>query len=70
MRDDFDTHITDYLGAASTERDFDPSDLTPDYVYYKDDESFIQEGSPDKILPTPEGGDKYVNVGIMLPCEN
>ena len=35
-----------------------------------DDESFIQEGSPDEILPIPEGGDNYVNVEIMLPRRN
>ena len=70
MRDDFDTHITDRLGAASTERDFEPSNLTPDCVYYEDDDSSIQEGPPDEILPTPEGDDKYVNVEIMLPRGN
>jgi len=70
MRETFDSHITDRLGAGSTERDFDPSDLTPDCVYYEDDHSSIQEGSPDEILPTPEGGDNYVNVEIMLPRGN
>ena len=47
--------------------DFDPSDLTPDCIYYKDDESSYQEGTADEILPTPEGNDNYVNAEIMLP---
>ena len=31
--DDFNTHISDCLGAASTKMDFEPSDLIPDCVY-------------------------------------
>ena len=67
LREDFNTHIADRLGAAPTKTDFDPSDLTPECVYYEDDDSPFQEGSPDEILPTPEGSDNYVNVEIMLP---
>ena len=67
MRADFDTQIADRLGAAPTMNDFEPSDLTPDCIYYEDDETSCQEGSPDEILPTPEGNDNYVNVEIMLP---
>ena len=66
-RVDFDTHITDRLGAAATMGDFDTSDLTPECVYYEDPNTAIHEGSPDEILPTPESGDNYVNVEIMLP---
>ena len=47
MRTDFDTQIADRLGAAPTMTDFDPSDLTPDCIYYEDDETSCQEGSPD-----------------------
>ena len=67
QRDGFNTHISDRLGAASTKMDFEPSDLTPDCVYYEDTDSPIQEGSPDKILPTPEINDNFFNVEIMLP---
>ena len=67
MRTDFNTQIADCLGAAPTMTNFDPSDLTPDCIYYEDDESSYQEGSPDEILPTPEGNDNYVSVEIMLP---
>ena len=41
-RDGFNTHISDCLGAASTKMGFEPSDLTPDFVYYKDTDSPIQ----------------------------
>ena len=34
QRDDFNTHISDRLGAASTKMYFELSDLTPDCVYY------------------------------------
>ena len=63
----FDTHITDRMGAAPTMGDFDTSDLTLDYVYYEDPDTAIHEGYPYEILPTPESGDNYVNVEIMLP---
>ena len=33
LRIDFDTHITDWLGAAATMGSFDTSDLTPECVY-------------------------------------
>ena len=48
--------------------DFEPSDLTHNCVYYEDNDSPIQEGSPDEILPTTEVNDKFVNVEIILPC--
>ena len=67
MRTEFNTQIADRLGAAPKMTDFDPSDLTPDCIYYEDDESSYQEGTPVEILPTPEGNDNYVNVEIMLP---
>ena len=45
----------------------EPSDITPDCVYYEDTDSPIQESSPEKILPTPEINDKFFNMEIMLP---
>ena len=67
LRDDFDTHVTDQLGAATTMKEFDTSDLTPECVYYEYPYSTIHEGPPDEVLPTPESGDNYVNMDIMLP---
>ena len=67
LRDDFDTHVTDHLGAAATMKDFDTSDLTPECVYYEDPYSTIHEVPPDEFLRTPESGENYVNMEIMLP---
>ena len=47
LRTDFDTHITDRLGASVTMEDFDTSDLAPACVCYKDPDTAIHEGSPD-----------------------
>ena len=66
LRDDFDTHVTNWLGDAATIKYFDTSDLTPECVYYEDPYSIIQEGPPDEVLPMPELGGRYVNVEIML----
>ena len=55
QRDGFNTHISDHLGASSTKMDFEPSDITPDCVYYEDTDSPIQEGSPDKV---------FINLGV------
>ena len=67
LRTDFDIHITDRLCAAATMEDFYTFDLTPQCVYYEDPDTAIHEGSPDEILPTPELGDNFVNMEIMLP---
>ena len=53
LRNDFDNHFTDWMGASATMKDFHTSDLTPECVYYEDPYSTIHEGYPDKILPTP-----------------
>ena len=67
LRIDFDTHITDRLGAAATMGYFDTSYLTPECVYCKDPNTAIHEGSPDEILLAPDSGGNYVNVEIILP---
>ena len=52
----------------TTENDFDKDYLTPAYEYYDDDH---QEGTPDappeKLTPTPEIGDNYLNMELILP---
>ena len=70
MRNDFNTHITDWLGAAVTMGDFDTSDLIPECVYFDNPDIATHKGSPYEILPTPEPGDNYVNVEIMLIRED
>ena len=67
LRDDFDTHFTNRLGAAETIKDSETSDLTPECVSYEDPYSTIHEGYPYEVLPTPESWDNCVIVEIMLP---
>ena len=67
MRDEFDTHVTYWMGGAVTTKYFDTSDLTPECIYYEDPYPTIHEGSPDEFLPTPESWDNYVNVEIIHP---
>ena len=56
------------LGPASSEQDFEPDDLTPEFDYYADDDEDGFEGTPDEILPpTPEASDNYVDAQLMLP---
>lgn len=71
-RKDFDAHIYDRLGAACQPADFPEEALTPECIYYEgiydEDEKDQVMGSPDDELdPTPEAGDNFVNVEIMLP---
>ena len=62
LRDEFDSYVTNWLGAAATMKYFYTSDLTPGCAYYEDPYSNIHEGSPDEVLPTPESRDNYVHV--------
>ena len=67
MRGEFDTHVTNQLGGATTIKDFNTSDLTQECVNYEDPYSAIHESPPHEVLMMPESGDNYVNVEIMLP---
>ena len=52
----------------ATENDFDKYYLTPIYEYYDDDhQNTAPDAPPEKLTPTPEIGDNYVNMGLMLP---
>ena len=53
LRDDFDTHVTDRLGAAATIKDFNTSDLTHEFVYCEDPHLTINKDYPYEVLPTP-----------------
>ena len=63
----FDDNIIQRIGVPATENDFDKDYLTP--TYYNDDN---QDAAPDapseNLTPTPEIGDNYLNMELMLPC--
>ena len=69
MTKDFDENIIHKIGVPATENDFDKDYLTPTYEYYDDDH---QEGTPDappeQFTWTPEIGDNYLNMELMLSC--
>ena len=52
----------------ATDNDFDKDYLKPTYEYYDEDH---QEGTtdapPEQLTPTPEIGDNYLNMELMLP---
>ena len=54
LRDEFDTHVTYWLGEAMTMKYFSTSNLTPKYVYYEDPYSTILEGYIDEVLTSYE----------------
>ena len=68
MRTAFVENIMQKIVVPATENDFENDYFTPTYEYYDDDH---QEGNPDappeQLTPTPEIGDNYVNLKLMLP---
>ncbi|KAL7523565.1 hypothetical protein ACHAXR_000992, partial [Thalassiosira sp. AJA248-18] len=68
-RQRFDTSAHEALGRAATTADFDEDELTPEWDRYEPIDG--EEGTPDapdeELEPTPEVGDNYVGVDIMLP---
>ena len=64
----FDDNIIQKIGVPATENDFDKDYLTPTFEYYNDDN---QDATPDapteNFTLTPEIGDNYVNMELMLP---
>ena len=64
----FDDNIIQKIVVPATDNDFDKDYLTPTYEYYDDDH---QDGTPDappeQFTPTPEIGDNYLNIELMLP---
>ena len=68
MTTDFDENIIQKIGVPATEDDFDKDYLTPTYEYYDNDHQDTDPDSPPKHLtPTPEIGDNYLNMKLMLP---
>ena len=68
MTKEFDDNIIQKIGVPATENDFDKDYLTPTYEYYDD---YHQDATPDtpleQLTPTPEIGDNYTNMELMLP---
>ena len=53
---------------SGTKNDFDKDNLTPTFEYYNDDNQDAAPDAPPKILTTtPEIGDNYLNMELMLP---
>ena len=68
MTKNFDDNIIQKIDVPATENDFDKYYLTPIYEYYDDDhQNTAPDAPPEKLTPTPEIGDNYVNMGLMLP---
>ena len=69
MTKDFDDNSIQKIGVPSTENDFDKKYLTLTYEYYNDDQQdATPDTPPEQLTPTPEIGDTYLNMELMLPC--
>ena len=52
----------------ATENDFDKDYLTPTYEYYDDEhQGAAPDAPPEQLTPTPEIGDNYLKMELMLP---
>ena len=68
MTKDFDDKIIQKIGVPATENDFDEDYSTPTYEYYDDDHQYATTDAPsEQLTPTPDIGDNYVNMELMLP---
>ena len=67
MRKLFDESIDETLGSGAIEADFDPEDLTPEFLPYDLDFDFGVNDGEASIEVTPETGDNYLNAEISLP---
>ena len=64
----FDKKIIQKIGLPATENDCDKDYLTPTYEYYDDDhQDAAPDTPPENLTPTPEIGDNYLNIELMLP---
>ena len=53
----------------ATENEFDKDYLTLTYEYYDDDhQDAAPDTPPEHLTPTPDIGDNYLNMELMLPC--
>ena len=64
----FNNNIIQKIGVPATENDFDKDYLTPTFEYYNDDhQGAAPDAPPENLTPTPEIGDNYLNMELMLP---
>ena len=64
----FDDNIIQKIVVPATEDEFDKYYLTPTYEYYDDDhQDEAPNAQPEHLTPTPEIGDNYLNIELMLP---
>ena len=69
MTKSFDNNIIQKIGLPATENDFDKYYLTPTYEFYDDDhQDTAPDAPPEQLTPTPEIGENYLNMELMLPC--
>ena len=53
----------------ATEHDFDKDYLTPTYEYYDYEHQYATpDAPPEQLTQTPEIGDSYLNMELLLPC--
>ena len=68
MTKDFDDNIIQKIGVTATGNDFDKDYLTPTFEYCNDDnQDAAPDAPPENLTPTPEIGDNYLNMELMLP---
>ena len=64
----FDDNIIQKIGVPATENDFDKDYWTSTYEYYDDDHQYATpDAPPEQLTPTPEIGNNYLNMELMLP---
>ena len=64
----FNDNIIQKIGVPATENDFDKDYLTPTFEYYNDDnQEAALDAQPENLTPTPEIGDNYLNMELMMP---
>ena len=64
----FDDNIIQKIDVPATENDFDKDYLKPTFEYYDDDHQYTDPNAPpEHLTPTPEIGDNYINMELMLP---
>ena len=63
----FDKNIIQKIGVPTTKNEFDKDYLTPTYEYYDDEhQDAAPNAPPEQLTPTPEIGDNYLNMELML----
>ena len=68
MKKAFNENIIQKIGVPATENEFDKDYLTPTFEYYNDDHQYTApDAPPENLTPTPEIGDNYLSMELMLP---